>query len=70
VLAPSVAAVSAAGLLGSLALAVPAAIVLSAGGGSRQPEASSTVLNVLFLVGYPVGVVVAVARRLGWRRVP
>jgi hypothetical protein len=70
VLAPSVAAVSGAGLLGSLALAVPAAIVLSAGGGSRQPEASSTVLNVLFLVGYPLGVLVAVARRLGWRRVP
>jgi len=70
VAAPSVAGISAGGLLGSLAVAVPASVILSAGGGSRQPEASSTTLTVLFFVGYVVGVVLAVARKRGWRRVP
>jgi curved DNA-binding protein CbpA len=70
VLVPRAAGLSAAGLLGSLALAVPAAVILSAGGGSRQPDASVAVLNVLFVVGYLVGVVLATARKLGWRRVP
>jgi curved DNA-binding protein CbpA len=70
VLVPRAAGLSAAGLLGSLALAVPAAVILSAGGGSRQADASVAVLNVLFVVGYLVGVVLATARKLGWRRVP
>jgi len=70
VAAPSVAGISAGGLLGSLAVSVPASVILSAGGGSRQPEASSTTLTVLFFVGYVVGVVLAVARKRGWRRVP
>jgi hypothetical protein len=70
VLVPRAAGLSAAGLLGSLALAVPAAVILSAGGGSRQPDASVAILNVLFVIGYLVGVVLATARKLGWRRVP
>ena len=70
VAAPSVAGISAAGLLGSLAASVPAAVILSAGGGSRQQEASTAVLTVLFFIGYVVGVLLAVARKLGWRRVP
>jgi hypothetical protein len=67
---PLLAAISAFGTLGALALAVPAAVILSAGGGSRQPEAASAVLNVTFLVGYVAGTAFAVGRRLGWRRVP
>jgi curved DNA-binding protein CbpA len=67
---PRLAAVSAAGLLGSLAISVPATVILSAGGGSRQPEASTAVLTALIVVGYVIGVALAVARKLGWRRVP
>jgi hypothetical protein len=67
---PLLAAISAFGTIGALALAVPAAVILSAGGGSRQPEAASAVLNVTFLVGYVAGTAFAIGRRLGWRRVP
>jgi hypothetical protein len=67
---PKLAAVSAGGTIGSLVVAVPAAVILSAGGGSRQPEASVAVLNVLFFAGYVIGIVLAVARKLGRRRVP
>jgi curved DNA-binding protein CbpA len=67
---PPLAAISAAGTIGSLALSVPAAVILSAGGGSRQPEASAVIITVTFFVGYTAGVAFALGRRLGWRRVP
>jgi curved DNA-binding protein CbpA len=67
---PWLAAISAAGTVGLLVAAVPAAFVLSAGGGARQPEASGAVLIVVGAAGYAGGVVLATARRLGWRRVP
>jgi curved DNA-binding protein CbpA len=67
---PQVAAISAGGLVGALVVAVPAAVILSAGGGSRAQETSVAVLNVLAFVGYVIGLVLATARKLGWRRVP
>ena len=49
----------------SLAAAVPTAVLLSAGGGSRQPEASVTVLMAVLGLAYLIGVAWAIAGR--WR---
>ncbi|HZC32337.1 MAG TPA: hypothetical protein VE640_03510 [Candidatus Bathyarchaeia archaeon] len=71
---PRVAGWSAVGTLFALAAAVPTAVLLSAGGGSRQPDASAALLLGVLGVAYVAGVVWAVARRW-WpsavgRRVP
>jgi hypothetical protein len=71
---PRVAGWSAVGTLFALAAAVPTAVLLSAGGGSRQPDASATLLLGVLGVAYVAGVVWAIARRW-WpsavgRRVP
>jgi hypothetical protein len=63
---PRVALWSAHGTIASLAAAVPTAVVLSATGGSNQPQASSTILIVVLAVAYLGGVGFAVVR--GWRR--
>lgn len=70
VLLPSVAAISAAGTLVGLATATGAALVLSATGGSRQPDVSTALLTAVMVVGYVAGAAFATGRRLGWRRVP
>jgi len=62
---PRVAGWSAVGTLFALAAAVPTAVLLSAGGGSRQPDASATLLLGVLGIAYVAGVVLAVARR--WR---
>jgi curved DNA-binding protein CbpA len=67
---PPLAAISATGTVGALAVSVPAAVVLSAVGGSHQPEASGAIITIAFFVGYVAGAAFAVGRRLGWRRVP
>ena len=67
---PQLAAISAAGAITALAASVPAAFVLSATGGSRQPAASSLALSVVFIVGYVAGAAFATGRRRNWRRVP
>ena len=61
---PRVAAVSAVGTLFALAVAAPTAVVLSATGGGRQPDASSFLLGVTLGTAYLVGVGVAIVRRL------
>jgi Meckel syndrome type 1 protein len=53
---PAVARWSAHGTIATVVVGAPAALVLSAGGGSRQPEASSAALAVLLAVAYAVGV--------------
>ena len=63
---PRLAGWSAVGTLAALAAAIPTAIVLSAGGGSRQPEASAGVLLAVLGLAYVVGVAWAIARRW-WR---
>jgi hypothetical protein len=67
---PSLAAISATGTLAALAAAVPAAVILSATGGARQPEASAAVLAAVLAIAYLAGVAIGTARRLGVRRVP
>jgi curved DNA-binding protein CbpA len=60
---PRLAGWSAVGTLVALAAAIPTAIALSAGGGSRQPEASAGVLLGVLGLAYVAGVVWAIARR-------
>jgi hypothetical protein len=67
---PWLAALSAAGTIGALAASVPAAVVLSAAGGSHQPDTSAAIIGIVFAVGYVAGTAFAAGRRLGWRRVP
>lgn len=67
---PALATVSATGTLAALAAAVPAAVFLSATGGSRQPDASAAVLGAVLAIAYLAGVGIGAARRLGVRRVP
>ncbi|HET9615353.1 MAG TPA: hypothetical protein VFP22_11120, partial [Candidatus Limnocylindrales bacterium] len=57
---PSVARWSAHGTLATLIAGVPVAAVLSAGGGSRQPDASAAALGVVLALAYVVGVGYAV----------
>ena len=71
---PRLAMWSAVGTLVALAAAIPTAVVLSAGGGSRQPDASAGVLLAVLGLAYVAGVACAIARR-AWpfdrgRRVP
>jgi curved DNA-binding protein CbpA len=63
---PSLAALSAVGTLAALAASIPTAVVLSAGGGSREPAASAAVLGAVLAIAYAAGVAFALARR--WRR--
>ena len=58
---PRVAAWSAHGTIAALVAGVPAAIVLSAGGGARVPQASASVLAIVLAVAYLVGVGYAIA---------
>jgi hypothetical protein len=68
---PVVARWSAHGTIATLIVGVPSALVLSAGGGSRQPEASSATLAVLLVVAFLLGVAYAVlVPRLQRRRDP
>jgi curved DNA-binding protein CbpA len=67
---PALAAIASTGTLVALAAAVPAAVILSATGGSRQPEASAVVLAAVLTIAYLVGIGIGTARRLGVRRVP
>jgi curved DNA-binding protein CbpA len=60
---PRLAGWSAVGTLVALAAAIPTAIALSAGGGSRQPEASAGVLMAVLGLAYVAGVVWAIAHR-------
>ena len=60
---PRLAGWSAVGTLVALAAAIPTAVVLSAGGGSRQPEASAGVLLAVLGLAYVAGVAWAIARR-------
>jgi curved DNA-binding protein CbpA len=61
--APRLAGWSAVGTLVALAAAIPTAVVLSAGGGSRQPEASAGVLLAVLGLAYVGGVAWAIAHR-------
>jgi curved DNA-binding protein CbpA len=67
---PQVAAISAAGAVGSLVVSVPTAVMLSAVGGAHQPAAASAIISIAAIVGYVAGAAFATGRRLGWRRVP
>ena len=58
---PRVAAWSAHGALAALVVGAPAAVVLSAGGGARQPETSASVLTIVVVGAYVLGVVYALA---------
>ena len=60
---PRVAAWSAVGTLVALAAAIPTAIVLSAGGASREPEVSASILMAVLGLAYVAGVVWAIAHR-------
>lgn len=57
---PRLAAWSAHGSVAALVVGVPAAMVLSAGGGARQPEASAAVLLGLLAVAYLIGISYAI----------
>jgi len=65
---PVLAGIAAVGSLSLLAAAVPAAVLLSAAGGSRDPATASGALAVVLAVAWTVGVVFATVRRA--RRVP
>lgn len=58
---PRFAAWSAHGTVAAFIVGVPAAVVLSAGGGARQPEASASVLLAITAGAWIVGVLYAVA---------
>jgi curved DNA-binding protein CbpA len=60
---PRLAGWSAVGTLVALAAAIPTAVALSAGGGSRQPEASAGVLLAVLGLAYVAGVAWAIAHR-------
>ncbi len=62
-LVPSFASVAAVGTVAVLAAAIPVAVVLSAVGGTRRPDAAAGVLLVLLAAAWVGGVVVAIARR-------
>jgi hypothetical protein len=61
-LIPAVAAVAAIGTLAVLATAIPAAVVLSAIGGGREPGTAGAVLISLLVVAWIAGVAFAVQR--------
>jgi hypothetical protein len=67
---PQVAAISAAGAIGSIVVSVPTAVILSAAGGAHEPAAASAIISAAAIVGYVAGAAFATGRRLGWRRVP
>lgn len=67
---PSVALLSAVGTLAALGASVPTAVILSASGGSREPAASAAILGGVLAVAYLGGVMFALLRRTGFRRVP
>jgi hypothetical protein len=67
---PSVAALSAVGSLVALAASVPTAVILSASGGSREPATSATILGVVLVIAYAMGVVAALVRRRYLARLP
>ncbi len=67
---PAVAAISAVGTLAALAASVPTAVILSAGGGARQPETSAAVLGGVMALAYIAGVAFAAVRRQRLGRVP
>ena len=67
---PQVAAISAAGAIGTFAVSVPTAVILSAAGGAHEPAAASAIITAAAIVGYVAGAAFATGRRLGWRRVP
>jgi hypothetical protein len=67
---PAVAALSAVGTLAALATAVPTAVILSAGGGARQPETSAAILGGVMALAYIAGVAFAAIRRQRLGRVP
>lgn len=62
---PRLAAWSAVGSIVALAAAIPTAVALSAGGGSRQPETSAGVLLAVLGLAYVAGVAWAIVGR-GW----
>jgi hypothetical protein len=59
---PRLASISAIGTLVMLAAAGPAAVFLSATGGAQEREAAASLLTVLLVAAYVVGVVIALAR--------
>jgi membrane protein implicated in regulation of membrane protease activity len=63
VLVPGVASIATIGTVALFAAGIPAAILLSATGGARLPEASSAVLGVVLVAGWLAGVTYGVARR-------
>jgi hypothetical protein len=58
---PRLAVWSAHGTVAAVIAGVPAAIVLSAGGGAREPDASASVLAIVLACAYVAGVVYAIA---------
>ena len=66
-LIPAVAAIAAVGTLAVLATAIPAAVVLSALGGGRDPATAGTVLMLVLAVAWAVGVAFGLrrSRRVG-----
>jgi hypothetical protein len=65
---PPLATLASVGTVAVLAAAIPAAVVLSAAGGSRVPGAAGPILLTALAVAWVAGIVVAVVRRS--RRVP
>ncbi len=61
---PAVARVAAVGTLGALAAAIPAAVLLSATGGARDPENASIVLALMLGTAWLAGVLVAATNRI------
>ena len=60
---PWAAAVSAVGTVGMLAVAVPAAVILSISGGTAAPESAAAALAVFLALGYAAGAAFAIVRR-------
>jgi curved DNA-binding protein CbpA len=60
---PGLAAVAAVGTMATLAAAVPIAVLLSAAGGSREPDSAGVVLGVTLGAAWAIGVAIAVVRR-------